>query len=88
MTSFPGGSSSAATDWTSATPYRGQHDRHYGASPSALLIWAHAADGYHVCRVPGGGRSRLGLPVGAARQLPLSRLTPVKITAMIEPQRT
>lgn len=42
------------------------------------------ADTYHVCRVPGGRGSRLGLPVGAACQLLLSRLTPVKIAAMIE----
>lgn len=43
-----------------------------------------AAVSYHVCRVPGGGRSRLGLPVGAPRQLLLPRLTPVEITAVVD----
>lgn len=38
---------------------------------------------YHGCRVPGGGRCHLGLPVSSTCQLLLSRLTPVKVTAVI-----
>lgn len=45
------------------------------------------ADSYHVSGAPGGRRSHLGLPVGAPCQLLLSRLAPVKVTAMTEVRR-
>lgn len=51
---------------------------------SSVCVVVRTAGTHHVCRVPGGGGSRLGLPVGAACQLLLSRLTPVKIAATME----